>query len=258
MDYGNAISDSYVYTRSLIGENIPRWIVLALGVIIFPVIIGYLIRVAKGEEEKPNLDNFGELFIQGIIGFIIALVYGIIALVVIVVIAAIFILAFGGIFGAGMMGSQVADMSFLGDGVFAAVMAAMYGCMFLAYAIGIPLLFAYSVIVLCALFRYARTGQFGEAFNFNAITTHIRSIGWINFVTGLLIMQLFQAVLFYFFCAIGTLIAIPFIIGGIIAIMVLIVILAILFLLFVVVMEIFSVKYYSSLYDSGISDTPVE
>jgi hypothetical protein len=36
--------------------------------------------------------------------------------------------------------------------------------------------------------RFARTGKIGEAFNFSAILTQIRRIGWVNYIVALLII----------------------------------------------------------------------
>ena len=43
------------------------------------------------------------------------------------------------------------------------------------------------VILPIAIVRFARTGNFGDAFNFSAIFGHIGKIGWISYIIALII-----------------------------------------------------------------------
>lgn len=251
MNYGDAIYNSYEYAKSSVTESIPRWFVLAAGIIIFPIIIGYLLRIAKGAKEEVSLHNFRNLFVQGIIGFIIVFVYIFIAIIAIAIIAIIF----GGIFAVSLIGITGMDQSFLTGGWSAyGSIAALYGLIFLMYGIGIPVFFAYNIICITAFFRYARTSRIGEAFNFSAISSHIQSIGWFNFLLGLCGFQFVEIIVMYIIFGLCCLIMSPFLMGGLMTTIIICIILGFLLLLFFVPFEIFTIKFYSYLYDSGSSE----
>lgn len=132
-----------------------------LGVFFIPILFvyGYLIRVirqtASGEsEEPPAFSDWGELLVDGLIGFGISLVYTLIPGIVITVAAFI-------IFGSfGVVGSAAADSG--GGGLLAAggILAA------LVIVLASVLLFLVAVYVVpAAVAAFARTGEFGAAFS---------------------------------------------------------------------------------------------
>jgi hypothetical protein len=136
--------------RTLIGGLLFMFSFLLLPV--FPV-LGYLIRVLKttvgGEEEPPAFDDWGELFITGLVGSVIAVIYSIVPFVLFGGIAALL----GGVGGAvgGQGGSALAGL-----GVVTALLA-------------IPVVFLVYYTVPAALTNYAIEGRFGAAFEFGSL-----------------------------------------------------------------------------------------
>jgi len=245
MNYGDTVWSSYSYTKKALCGHIPRWLALAAGIIIFPFIIGYLLRVVRGEEEPPTLGDLGELFIQGILGFLIMLVYMVIAMVILVIVCLIMAV----VCILGLVGTTTFDPNFLTGGwsAFGSV-AALYGFFFLLYAIAMPLLMAYSVFCLTALIRYARSGHISDAFRISAILEDIRSIGWLNLILGIWAVQLVVGIILYAAFGLSALVASPFIMGGMGMTLLAGVILLILWLLFLVPLQIFVMKFYADLY----------
>ncbi|UVE50031.1 DUF4013 domain-containing protein [Haloferax larsenii] len=119
------------------------------------VVIGYLLRVIRatmhGDEEPPVFDEWGDMTIDGLKGFAIALVYGLIPAII------------AGVFGfAGFMGA-VAGNGSQTAGIFGGIVA-LVGLL-LAFVLG--LLAAY--IIPAALSNYAETDRIGAAFDFGTL-----------------------------------------------------------------------------------------
>ncbi len=146
-----------------------RWLILIIGSIIFPIVMGYTLRIYRGARTPPDTDDLGGLFIDGIKLFIVQLIWGIPVIIV-------FVILMGGSFALLMSQSD-------------AVTAAGAGGFF------VGALVTFVVAIICALFatiagvRFARTGSFGEAFNVRAILEHIGRIGWGSYVVALVILM---------------------------------------------------------------------
>lgn len=132
-----------------------------LGVFLVPILFvyGYLIRVirqtASGEvDEPPAFSDWKELLVDGLIGFVISLVYTLIPGIVITVGAVV-------VFGSfGIVGSAATDSG--SGGVLAA------GGLLIALVIGLLSLVLFLVavyVVPAAVAAFARSGEFGSAFS---------------------------------------------------------------------------------------------
>jgi hypothetical protein len=170
MDFGKAINDSLAYAQEGIWGKWVKWVLLIISTIIFPLMLGYLVRILKGAKPAPELEDWAGLFIDGIKLIIIALIYEIPLLILI-------FLAMGSIIGAAATGDA------------AVAMAGMAGAGL------IMLVFIVLAIIICLLettayVRFARTGSIGEAFNFGAILAHIGKIGWVTYIVAVIILLL--------------------------------------------------------------------
>ena len=212
MDIGTMLGDSFEYTKDALVGKWMRWLILLIGTIIFPIILGYTLRVYRGERTPPDPQDWIAVFIDGLKLFIVELIWAIPVIIV-------GLLFFGG--GIAMMASG-SD----------AATAAGVGTML----IGIPILLV--VTLLVALFaamgavRFARTDSFGEAFNFSAILAHIGRIGWGTYIIALVVLI---AVYFVISFVLG---AIP-VIGWLISIVI------------GPALSIFGARYVTLLYDSA-------
>ena len=168
MDSGKIIEDSFGYAKEGLAGKWEKWILLIFTCLLFPLYLGYLIRVFRGANPSPQFDDWGHMFFDGVKLFIVALIYAIPALILSFV-----------LFGS-------ADM------IRASVNPGTIGGLIIAILIGAIILVIVAIstwlIAITAGVRFARTGNMGEAFNFEAIFTHIGKIGWMNYLIALLMV----------------------------------------------------------------------
>ncbi|PKL64612.1 MAG: hypothetical protein CVV32_08045 [Methanomicrobiales archaeon HGW-Methanomicrobiales-3] len=170
MEFGALLDDAFSYTKEGILCNISRWAALILAVICLGIPMnGYAMRIYRGTDTAPDVDRWGTLFIDGIKLVIVGLVYSIPILVVWAFIYGSMILTLG-------QGNLEAAGNFEPN----------LALLLLMYAVEI----AVGIIMPIASIRFARTGSFGEAFNFGAIFGTIGKIGWINYLLALIILTL--------------------------------------------------------------------
>lgn len=118
---------------------------------------GYLLRtlaaVARGEENLPEWEDWGDLFLKGLFFCIIGLLYGLVP-------GALFFVGFGsmilGIIGAGARESMAPGVAGMG-------LAMVLG------GLGVVLFLAISFLMPMIMLRYAVTGDFAAAFQFGGI-----------------------------------------------------------------------------------------
>ncbi len=212
MEIGTMLGDSFEYTKEALVDKWMRWLILLIGTIVFPIILGYTLRVYRGERTPPDPQDWVAVFIDGIKLFIVELIWAIPVIIV-------GLLFFGGAFAMMASGSDAAA-------------AAGVGTML----IGIPILLIVTLVV--ALFaamgavRFARTDSFGEAFNIRAILAHIGRIGWGTYIIALVVLMAIFIVIS------GVLGIIPFI-GWIISIVI------------GPALSIFGARYVTLIYDSA-------
>lgn len=195
MDYGNAISRAFEYTKdALVGQWV-RWIILAVLSLVqaftlslIPLLSGYSVRVLSGKKPAPEVDDWVGLFVDGWKLNIIALIYMLPAILVFLLLGGLSIIA----------GMGASDPSVAG----AAILGALAGA-FLAAIVAIVLAF----IALFAVMRFARTGSLGEAFNFSAILSHIGRLGWGTWIIAVLVLLV---VAFVYGFVVGIIAWVPF------------------------------------------------
>jgi hypothetical protein len=170
MDYGTAISESIDYTKEAVWGKWAKWALLVISTIIFPLIMGYIVRIYSGAKPAPELENWGSLFIDGLKLFIIGLIYAIPVFIVMV------------IFG----GSAVALSAAGGDAPSAAALGSLAVGLLIAVIVGIII----SLIAAIGVIRFARKDSLGEAFAIGAILEHIGRIGWGTYIIALIILWL--------------------------------------------------------------------
>jgi len=163
------VGDSFEYAKEAVVGKWNKWVMLIIATILLGLpLMGYAMRILRGEKPAPEVEDWGTLFIDGIKYVIISFIYAIPILIV-------YIIILGGVIGAAMTGDE------------AAAMAAIGGML-------IGLLVVLILAVLIALFeiigivRFARTGSIGEAFNFSAILATIGKIGWVPYIIALVVL----------------------------------------------------------------------
>jgi len=169
MDYGNMIGESFEYAKEAVMEKWNKWLMLIIATILLGLpLMGYSLKVLRGEKPAPEVEDWGTLFIDGIKYLIISIIYMIPALI-------IFFIAIG----ASVLGLMSEDP---------ATMAAALGGMVLGLLLFVIVLLITVIFEIIGAVRFARTGSIGEAFNFGAILATIRKIGWGSYIIALVVL----------------------------------------------------------------------
>jgi len=181
MDFGKIVGDSFEYAKEGLVGKWMKWVLLIISCIIFPLIMGYMMRIYRGATPSPEPDNWGGMFIDGIKLFVVGLIYAIpIIILELVVLGSAGIAMF--ISAAAPTPDPGALLNLLGAVLFGMVVLAV-----VAVVIGL--------IVATAYVRFARTGSFSEAFNFGAIFAHIGKIGIVHYIVALIIMGIIVGII---------------------------------------------------------------
>ncbi len=153
---------SYPVRGDWIGRTIIGGLLFIFSVLLIPLffVMGYLIRVLKstaaGADEPPAFDEWGDLFVKGLVGTVISIIYSIIPFVVF---GALGFVLFGVI---GLAGSAGGD----GGGLVAGF---GFTAMLLLSLLFIPVVFAVYYMVPAALTNYAIEDNIGAAFDLETI-----------------------------------------------------------------------------------------
>ena len=169
MDYGSMVGESFEYAKEAVVGKWNKWLMLIIATILLGIpLMGYVMKVLRGEKPAPEVNDWGTLFIDGIKYLIVSLIY---ALPIIIV----WVLVMGASAAALMSGNYSAMMAALG-----------------AMALGVLVMFVLGVIIavfeVIGIVRFARTGSIGEAFNISAILATINKIGWVNYIIALIVL----------------------------------------------------------------------
>jgi hypothetical protein len=176
-------------------------------------LMGYSIKVLRGEKPAPEVTGWGTLFIDGIKYLIVSLIWALPCLLIL-------FFAMASFFFALISGNTAQAMGLVGG--------ALIGLLVFVIVAIITGLFATIGII-----RFARTGSMGEAFNFSGILDTIGKIGWGTYIIALIVLMIVQLVF-----------------GLVISIVSLIPILGlILELVFIAPVTLFEARYLCMLYD---------
>jgi hypothetical protein len=159
MDFGNIIDESFEYAKDAVAGKWKKWLMLVIATILLGIpLMGYVMKVLRGENPSPEVEYWGTLFADGIKYLAVALIYAIPLIIVgILVVRA-------GV--AGIMSGTLSEMM------------AAFGLI----AVGLIIMFIIAIFIavfeIIGVVRLARAGSIGEAFNFTAILATIKKLGW--------------------------------------------------------------------------------
>ncbi len=78
MDYGNMIGESFTYVKEGIIDNVNKWLLLIIATLILTIpLMGYIMNVYQGTKPAPEVDDWSKLFVDGILLFIVGIIYAI-------------------------------------------------------------------------------------------------------------------------------------------------------------------------------------
>ena len=213
MEYGSMLSNSLDYTKNGLWGNWSKWVLLFISMIIFPLWGGYQWKIYKGESRLPALENWGEMFINGVKLIIVGVIYFIIPGIV-----------------SGILSMVLGDVGTI---------------------IGFIVSFIFSLVALMALIRFARTDNFGEAFNISAIIAHIGKIGWVNYILALIILWIVLFVAIFAFIIVATIATIILALIPVVGWLLALILIAIIALLIGPFVGVFEARYFTLIYDSA-------
>lgn len=185
MDVGKIITDSAEFTRDSVWGRWVRWVQLVISTIIFPLLLGYIMEIYRGDPTPPECTNWIARFIDGIKLIVASFIYSIpLFIVLIITFLPVMTEFFSQI---GMDGGEF-DINFA---AFEAYIVPVLIGILITCILGL-IVFLFSTI---GIIRMARMNRFMEAFNFSGILTTIRSMGWINYIVGLIVLYVIAMVL---------------------------------------------------------------
>ncbi|MCJ7742536.1 MAG: DUF4013 domain-containing protein [Methanoregula sp.] len=171
MDFGKMVGDSFEYAKEAVVGKWNKWLMLIIATILLALpLMGYAMKVLRGEKPAPEVADWGTLFIDGIKAWIVSLIYAIPIIIV------------------GFIVAGASAAAFI-SGNYSAMMAA-----FGAMALGGLVIFVLGIIIVVfeviGIVRFARTGSIGEAFNMSAILATINKIGWVPYIIALIVLMI--------------------------------------------------------------------
>ena len=151
-----------------------QWVLLIVATILPCIpLLGYSLKVLRGEKPAPEVDGWGTLIIDGIEYLIVSLIWALPGII-------IFVVALGAMIGAIISGDTAAAMGLAGGAILGLIL-------FVIVAIITGLLATIGIV------RFARTGSMGEAFNFGAILETIGKIGWGGYIIALISLPILSS-----------------------------------------------------------------
>lgn len=178
MNIGDIISDSISYPSHNWGKVLILGVILIFSFLIIPIFLlyGYVFRIIKatlaGVDELPDFDEIGEMFVDGLKIFVVAIVYAI----------PVWIISW--IFG-----------SIMGTGMYTTTAVSLDPTMFWALLIGNLVTIIIAVIIglieIVAIVNMAYyDGELGAAFRFSEILDRIANVGWGKYIATYIIVAL--------------------------------------------------------------------
>lgn len=224
MDYGTLIGNSYAYVKEGIIDKVNKWLLLMIATLILTLpLMGYIMNVYRGTNPAPEVENWMKLFVDGILLFIVGIIYAIPVII-------LEFLTIGATFATAMTENP------------AAMMTGMAGAGILAVLLIIVAIII-AIISPIGIIRFARTGNFGEAFNFGEIIATIKKIGWLAYILALIVVAIVVGIptLILWLILAGLTLALS-VVGMVIACIIVLIVLPIL--------AVFEARYITQVYDS--------
>lgn len=170
------LGDSFAYTKDAIVGKWKQYLLFLIATLLLTIpLLGYSLKVLRGEKPAPEVDGWGTLIVDGIKYAVISIIWVIPCFII-----AMFVIGAG---VAAYVMNPAALLEIIGG--------VLIGVMVLLVVAIITGLFATIGVI-----RFARTGSMGEAFNLSAILVDIRKIGWVNYILAMVVIIIVELVFF--------------------------------------------------------------
>jgi hypothetical protein len=168
-------------------------ITLILMMILALPLLGYTVRVYRGDNPAPDVNNWGSLFADGLKLFVVLLIYAIPILILVIALLGSVILAMipylPQLIPQLMNSSQPMTIP---DTMMGLIGAAIFGVLIIILVALILWLIEATAVV-----RFSRTNSIGEAFNFGEIFSRIGKIGVGSYIVALIIQAIIVFVVLF-------------------------------------------------------------
>jgi len=236
MDYLDMLRDAWTFMRQGVFGNSGRWIRLVLAAILLMIPMnGYMMRIYRGAESAPEVDQWGRLCIDGLKLIIVSFIYSIPIFI-------IWALIYGPMMAA-IFSGKMSDAALTAWEPNMALIVLLY-----------VVEFVITLLLPIVAIRFARTNSFREAFNFRAIVDQIKTIGWVTYIIGVILVAIVIAVpvmiLVFVFIILGIVLAV-FTGFSVTAILGIIAAAMLVFLLIAPFIMVFQARFWTRLYDSA-------
>ena len=177
MDIGEIISDSIKYPSSNWGKVLILGVIMIASILIVPIflLMGYLFRIIKatlaGLDELPEFDEIGEMFVDGLKVFVVAIVYAIPVYIIALIIGVLM----GGTTTAASLSSNP-------------YMLWAFVIVYIVYIIVAAIVGLIEVIAIANMAYY--DSDLGAAFRFSEILDHIARIGWGKYIATYIVIAI--------------------------------------------------------------------
>ncbi len=238
MDFTELLGDAFAYAKEGVWGNVNRWLKLVLAILCLGLPFnGYIMRVYRGAKPAPEVDQWGTLFVDGLKLLAVGIVYAI---------PLIILWAF--IYGPFFLGLLSGSMN---EGALE-TWEPNFVLMLVFYIVE----FAVVIIMPVASIRFARTGEFGEAFNFSGIFGTIGSIGWISYLVALILVSIVVSIpimiIIFGFIILGGVSLFLFKEAGFLVFVGLLALVVLAILILSPLFGVFQARYMTRLYDSAV------
>jgi hypothetical protein len=179
MDFEKILGDSFAYTKEAIVGKWMQWFLLVIATILLCLpLLGYILKIYRGEKPAPEVTDWGTLFIDGIKYAIVSLVWAIPLLIIFFVLIGTALWSFINVTAVSASGIQASS------GNPALIIGALGVYLVVVIIVGLLTVFFSTIGII----RFARTGSMGEAFNFREILATIGKIGWGSYIVALVVL----------------------------------------------------------------------
>ncbi len=185
MDIGEIVSDSLKYPSSNWGKVLILGVLMIASILIVPIFLvyGYIFRIIKatlaGVDELPDFDEIGDMFVDGLKIFVVAIVYAIPVYIIALILNLII--------GASM---TVTTSTSLDPMMFWGLIAGNIVFLIVALIIGLI------EVIAIANMAY-NDGELGAAFRFSDILNIIANIGWGKYIAIYIVIAIIGAIGFF-------------------------------------------------------------
>jgi hypothetical protein len=183
---GEMLDNSWSYAKEGVWGKGTKWLLLIVSLIIFPLILGYSVRIYRGEKPAPELQHWGTMFIDGLKLLVVCLIYALPIILLVIVAFVPFVMA---LITSGAITADFASMTTEQTNLWiTAHPEIMSAALFMAVLLLVTAIVSIVITIFSfiGIVRFARTGKMRESFNFSEILSQIGRIGWLNYIAALI------------------------------------------------------------------------